>query len=85
MRGLTTRAMDDSGVSLVTKRSYLTPKLTTAWYPEHEPKAPEPTPPGARRKRAWSWPRPELPAVQHASRDEVFLTGPQGNLFPVDE
>ena len=37
MRRLTTRAMDDSGVSLVTKRSYLTPELTTARNPEHEP------------------------------------------------
>jgi len=30
-------------------------------------------------------PGQNFPAVQHASWDEVFLTGPQGNLFPVDE
>ena len=74
--------MDDFGVSLVTKGSQLFPGLTTARYSLGFPNPLSPMPakcvncPGAGQ---------DFTAVQHTSWDEVFLSGPQGNLFSVDE
>jgi len=82
MRGLTTRAMDDSGVSLVTKPSYLTPELTTAVPRTRALKLPSPLRPVPAESVHGPGPGQNFPAVQHASWDEVFLTARRGIFFP---
>ena len=79
--GFCTRCMDDFGVPLVTKRSYLTPAWTIGVVLL---KVPEPAPLDARQMRGPGACQ-DFTAVQQASWDEVFLTGAQGNLFSVDE
>ena len=55
--GLAPICMDDFGVSLVTKRSHLTPEWTTGVVLL---KVPEPAPPDARQMRESSWCLPGL-------------------------